>query len=235
MAYTGGRYEKEQTVQNRGRIITFEGINGVGKTTQAHLLARALEDAGNQVRLIKYPQYEAPVGELIRRYLKGEFGPKEKLFDFAAMLYAADRAQNTSLYEELLSSAVTIIHDRYKEANWGILTALFPDPAVREEKLQWLLTLEKHMPSSDLVIYLDLPVEDAYQQMALRELWDTHEVDRSFMQACKERYDELSLRFRWVRIAGLSGNIIKSTEDKQKEILEEVFAYCPDLSAARYT
>ena len=217
-------------MNSRGRIITFEGINGVGKSTQAHLLAKSLEKAGHRVRLIKYPQYDHPVGELIRRYLHGEFGAKEKLFDFAAMLYAADRAQNISLYDELLSAGVTIIHDRYREASWGILTSLFDDPAVRDDKLEWLLLLEKHLPPSDLVLYLDLPVDAAYQQMALRELWDTHETDRSFMEACKMRYDELSTRFGWVRMAGMAGGQLKTTEQRQLEIMQAVTARFPELA-----
>ena len=37
------------------RVVTFEGVDGSGKTTQAELLARALGDEGREVVLTREP------------------------------------------------------------------------------------------------------------------------------------------------------------------------------------
>jgi dTMP kinase len=52
------------------KIVTFEGPDGVGKTTQVARLARALRDEGNKVETIKLPRYDRLTGKLILRMLK---------------------------------------------------------------------------------------------------------------------------------------------------------------------
>lgn len=52
------------------KIVTFEGPDGVGKTTQVARLARALRDEGNKVETIKLPRYDRFTGKLILRMLK---------------------------------------------------------------------------------------------------------------------------------------------------------------------
>src|SRR3990172_6904459 len=52
----------------RGRFLTFEGIDGCGKTTQLRLLARALRRGGLRVLVTREPG-GTPLGERIRRLL----------------------------------------------------------------------------------------------------------------------------------------------------------------------
>src|SRR3990167_2204552 len=54
----------------RGRFLTFEGIDGCGKTTQLRLLARALRRRGLSVLATREPG-GTPLGERIRRLLLG--------------------------------------------------------------------------------------------------------------------------------------------------------------------
>lgn len=202
-----------------GKIITFEGPNGAGKSTQAGLLVEVLLGMGQRVHAIKYPEYETPTGQLIRAYLNGEFGPKEQLFDFAAMLYAADRMKNKPRYDEWLTAGDTIVHDRYRESNWGIQTALFDDPQEREQRLKWLLELEKGLYPSDVVFYLDVPVDDAVQLMRSRKLLDFHETDVDFMRRCETRYRELATRFSWHHIVCVEDGALRSREAIHAEVL----------------
>ena len=55
----------------RGKFITFEGGEGVGKTTQIKLLAKALEDAGKKILILREPG-GTRLSELIRPLLKDE-------------------------------------------------------------------------------------------------------------------------------------------------------------------
>ncbi len=203
-----------------GKIITFEGTNGAGKSTQAKLFVDELTRRGQKVHFIKYPQYETPTGALIGRYLKGEFGPKEELFEFSAFLFAADRAKNKQLYRDLLSQGYVIVHDRYRESNWGIQTALFEDHKVADQKLNWLIEMEKDMYASDVVIYLHMPTDMSVELMKSRQQLDKHEQDKAFMLACERRYGELASRFGWCKVECLVEGRLKSKEVIFGEILQ---------------
>ncbi len=58
------------TKMTRAKIVTFEGPDGVGKTTQVGKLAQALESEGKRVTRVKLPRYERLTGKLILRMLK---------------------------------------------------------------------------------------------------------------------------------------------------------------------
>ena len=56
---------------NKGLFIVFEGIDGAGKSTQARLLAEALERAGRQVYMTAEPT-PLPSGKALREVLGGK-------------------------------------------------------------------------------------------------------------------------------------------------------------------
>ena len=52
-----------------GKFIALEGIDGSGKTVEAHLLAKALRKEGKEVFLTKNPT-DSPLGKFIRKMLQ---------------------------------------------------------------------------------------------------------------------------------------------------------------------
>src|SRR3954454_11693701 len=92
----------------RGRLITIEGLDGAGKTTQARSLADALEQRGVPVRLLREPG-GVEVSERVRALVQD---PQHAVTPRAeALLYAAARAQ---LVEELLEPTL-------REGTWVLL------------------------------------------------------------------------------------------------------------------
>ena len=95
-------------------FVSFEGLDGCGKTTQARLLARALEETGVEVVLTREPG-GTPLGEQIRDLvLHGDHvAPWAE-----AALYAAARAQHVEeLIRPALARGATVVCDRYVDSS----------------------------------------------------------------------------------------------------------------------
>ena len=95
-------------------FITFEGLDGSGKTTQVHLLAARLEAEGAEVVITREPG-GTPLGEEIRNLVLhgGDMAPWAE-----AALYAASRAQHVeALIRPALERGATVLCDRYVDSS----------------------------------------------------------------------------------------------------------------------
>lgn len=99
----------------KGILITFEGIEGSGKTIQANLLKNYLVEEGYKVILVREPG-GTKIGERIRKIL---LSPRNKILSFQAelFLYLAARAQLVAekIKPALLEKQI-VICDRFTEA-----------------------------------------------------------------------------------------------------------------------
>lgn len=99
----------------RGLLITFEGGDGVGKTTQAALLEEWLAARSRTVVRTREPG-GTEVGVLIRDIVlhhRGEIAPRAE-----ALLYAADRAHHIEhLVRPALGRGEIVIQDRYLDSS----------------------------------------------------------------------------------------------------------------------
>ena len=99
----------------KGMFITFEGIEGSGKSTQIVKLANYLKSRGNRVVLTREPG-GTPIGDQIRKIL---LDPANKGLDPAAelLLYAASRAQHLSeVILPALDYGAIVLCDRFSHA-----------------------------------------------------------------------------------------------------------------------
>jgi dTMP kinase len=98
-----------------GRFVTFEGIEGSGKTTQIARLAERFRAAGDEVVLTREPG-----GTALGRQLRGVLLlPAEPPMSAEAelLLYAADRAQHlVEVVEPALVRGALVLCDRYLDA-----------------------------------------------------------------------------------------------------------------------
>ncbi len=95
-------------------FVSFEGIDGCGKTTQAQLLAESLRREGRDVVLTREPG-GTPLGEQVRRLvLHGDHvAPWAE-----AALYAAARAQHVDeVIRPALDRGATVVCDRYVDSS----------------------------------------------------------------------------------------------------------------------
>jgi dTMP kinase len=103
------------TMSRRGKFITFEGLDGTGKSTQLRKLAAALRGAGHKVIETREPG-GTPTGEKIRRVLLDS--ATEGLSPFAEMaLMFASRAQHIAeVIQPALEHGQIVLCDRFTDS-----------------------------------------------------------------------------------------------------------------------
>jgi dTMP kinase len=104
----------------RGYFITFEGLDGSGKTTQLRRLAAALEAEGHKVVTLRQPGGTA-LGDRIRSILldsksEAAFGPIAPAAEMSLMF--ADRAQSIAeIILPALAAGSIVLCDRYTDSS----------------------------------------------------------------------------------------------------------------------
>lgn len=135
-------------LKEHGKLIVLYGINNLGKTTQAKMLAEKLKQTGIKAEYLKYPLYDlAPSGTLINDYLRqGNFyklTPRE-----AQIIYTLNRTQYEEKLKQKLAQGTYIVAEDYTGTGlaWGI------GAGVDENFLKFI---NAHLLKEDLAILFD--------------------------------------------------------------------------------
>ena len=178
----------------KGRIVTIEGVDAVGKRTQSLLLQTWFKRQGLKTASLSFPDYGTPIGKEIKAFLAGRraFGAEVR-----HILFAANRWEELSLIKEYQKVNDVVIVNRYTESNlaYGIANGL---------RLKWLLALEEGVPKADLVVVLDAPSKSLVSRRP--GLKDSYEKDLELQTRVQTIYKELAAKFGWTVVDG-SGNV----------------------------
>jgi dTMP kinase len=140
-------------------FITFEGIDGVGKSTQLDLLQQWLEGRGREVIRTLEPG-GTELGKEIRHLLlhrKGDVAARGE-----ALLYAADRAHHVATkIRPALAEGKVVLSDRYFDSSVAYQGAA-RELDVDEVRNISLWAVDNLIP--DLTVLLDLDAEAAIQR-----------------------------------------------------------------------
>ena len=175
-----------------GRLITFEGGEGAGKSTQLQLLAASLSDRGLDVVKTREPG-GCPAAEEVRKLLVE--GPVDRWLPLSeAMLHSVARLEHlVRLVRPALAAGKWVLCDRFTDSTMayqGYGHGLGPDPV---ETLRGLVT-EGLAP--DLTIILDLPVETGLGRAAQRADGGRRyeALDDDFHQRVRDAFLEIARR-----------------------------------------
>ena len=212
-----------------GKLIVFEGTDGSGKATQAKLLCETLAQRGIAYREIDFPRYGNPFAEPANLYLHGALGnrPGDVNAYAASVLYAVDRFASYKedwggFYEE----GGIVVANRYTTSNAVHQASKLPE-AEWEGFFRWLFDFEcgkLGLPLPDLVVYLDMPTEQAGRLLRSREAsthtkGDIHEVDTGYLALCRKTALRAADCLGWVKIPCVDGaGALRSMEDIHRDI-----------------
>lgn len=184
-------------------LVVLEGLDGAGKSTQVRRLKSYLEKVSSKLEYIHFPRYDSPVyGDLISRFLRGDFGSNESVHpQLVALLFAEDRHGAAPFIRKVLDEGGTVLLDRYVYSNIAYQCAKLASDEERNKLRDWIFATEYvdfQLPEPDLNIFLDVPIgfvesrlESARQgsdRDYLQGGQDIHEADIEFQKRVKSIY-----------------------------------------------
>ncbi|HEY8101290.1 MAG TPA: dTMP kinase [Burkholderiaceae bacterium] len=195
-----------------GKFITFEGIDGAGKSTHLAFIADLIKSRGIPVVTTREPG-GTPLGERLREILLQE---KMHLETEALLMFAARREHIAQVIEPALNRGDWVISDRFTDATFAY------QGGGRKLDLHKLEVLEQwvhpHL-QPDLTLLFDVPLEVARARLdATRELDKFEKEKADFFAATRAEYlrraAEFPKRFR----------VIDSTQsiEQIQKLLEEI-------------
>jgi len=217
------------------KIIVVEGVDSSGKATQSNILAQRLKNEKNNVICVEFPNYKSDSSSVVKMYLNGDFGtdPNSVSPYAASSFFAVDRyASVFGEWKEYFSDGSIVIADRYTTSNMVHQASKISDIKEKSQFLDWLYDLEYNklnLPEPDLVIFLDMPVENARQLMKDRankinnsSVKDIHESNDAYLQQSYDNACFVAEKYGWKRIKCAQNGKVRSIDDIADEIYNEV-------------
>jgi len=169
----------------RGRFITFEGIEGVGKSTQLANAAKTLESLGVDFIVTREPG-GTPMAESIRELL---LAPRDEPVHETTELLLMFAARAQHLHTRILPALKQgqwVLCDRFTDATFAYQGG---GRGVPEERIGWLENLVQGDVRPDHVIVLDAPVETGMCRARKRGELDRFEQEAvPFFQRIRDCY-----------------------------------------------
>lgn len=172
----------DQVGKARGRFITFEGIDGAGKSTHIGFITEYLKRAGKTVVSSREPG-GTPLGEKLRDLLLHE---KMHLETEALLMFASRREHIAQVIEPALARGDWVLSDRFTDASFAYQGGgRGMDRAKMEGLEQWV---HPHL-QPDLTLLFDVPLEVARARLdATRTLDKFEQEEADFFARCRNEY-----------------------------------------------
>ena len=175
-------------------FVTFEGIDGSGKTTVSRLVSEELRDRGHAVFLTSEPT-RSWLGDAVRHAYDDDIGPIAESF-----LFLADRAGHVSEIREHLARGELVLCDRYVDSTYAYqgarLIGVLPDPVRFLQRAS-----DPWAPPADLTFLLRIPPALGLKRIEGRPRLIRFE-DLAFLKKVAANYGRLARSRRFVVLDG---------------------------------
>ncbi len=166
----------------QGKFITFEGIDGAGKSTHIGFVTNYLASRGKQIVSSREPG-GTPLGEKLRDLLLHE---KMHLETEALLMFASRREHIAQVIEPNLAAGKWVLSDRFTDASFAYQSGGRGLPRARMEALEaWVHPALQ----PDLTLLFDVPLEVARQRLDATRTLDKFEREQAdFFAKCRAEY-----------------------------------------------
>ena len=168
----------------RGRFITLEGIEGVGKTTNIEFLRELLEQKGIDALVTREPG-GTPLAEDVRKVLLETRDESMDPITESLLIFAARSQHVSTVIQPALNVGRWVLCDRYTDATYAYQGG---GRGVALETLERLAEFAQGSLWPDLTIYLDAPVDKALARIANRQPDRFETEDSEFFARVRARY-----------------------------------------------
>ena len=196
-------------MNNRGKLVVIDGLDGTGKATQRAMLGNYMFNEGKKFAAVDFPRYGRESCHMVESYLHGKFGCDPGDVDpyTASMFYAIDRSIsfNTEDWGNVYRDGGIVVADRYTCSNiihqaqkLRNITLSNPEAVARNPEfvnfVKWIYETEYNnigLPKPDVIIYLTMS-EEANQKLLEKRMkedsthnTDIHEANKEYLDKCR--------------------------------------------------
>ena len=170
---------------SRGKFITLEGGEGVGKTTNLAFIRDYLQQHNIRVTVTREPGGTA-LAEKIRRLLLDKDSEAVSELTELLLIFAARAQHIKHVIEPALAQGEWVLCDRFTDATYAYQGG---GRNMRISSIEWLENLVQGTLRPDLTILLDAPVETGIERARSRGAFDRFEAEKiSFFEQVRRAY-----------------------------------------------
>tara|TARA_B100000123_G_scaffold123135_1_gene90977 strand:- start:2220 stop:2840 length:621 start_codon:yes stop_codon:yes gene_type:complete len=191
-------------------FISFEGIEGSGKSTQIELLESSLKNLGHDVKKLREPGTTL-LGERVREIFLEDNDETVDPITEAFLLYASRKHLDQNILRKNLDKGFIVIADRYADAT---LAYQCYGKGLRMDFID-LIHKESKLLTPDLTFYLDISAKKSKERISSRKMDRMESESVEFFEKVRHGYLEIA-KNNPSRIVCLDAN--KSIEELKTEI-----------------
>jgi dTMP kinase len=212
----------ETRPEQRGRFVTLEGGEGVGKSTNLGFVADRLRAAGLEVVTTREPG-GTPLAERIRSLLLDVSAQPMAPLTELLLVFAARAEHLAQVIEPALARGAWVLCDRFTDATYAYQGG---GRGMAAQTIGVLESLVHQGLEPDLTLYLDLAPAAAQARLAGRRLDRFEREERAFFERVRQTYLERARRADRFRVIDAS----RPLDDVQRQLAAVLDEFLTEVS-----